>query len=207
MPYADILAEAHRAFPVSRTPGRTFAAKRERRSNLFGTSFTTCNALTAQKFFLFDHERKNERHPTMTTQKVELYSDIGGLRDLSTYSAGDIANLAPAHREVFTRLQTVQAKHSALIAERADTLKRVAECDRLTDDLIAARNLDYPPITAIEAARAVIEATRPKFRNAARDPQITPREPPPPLHHPVSVGGELAKHSLAIAAGESPADL
>lgn len=99
----------------------------------------------------------------MTSQSVELYSAIGGLRDLSAYTPDDLAKMPPLLCDAFKRLQAAQARVVAITAEHGETKKRIAECDRLTDDIIRQRNADYPPITAIEAARAVIEANRPKF--------------------------------------------
>jgi conjugal transfer/entry exclusion protein len=99
----------------------------------------------------------------MTSQKVETHSAMGGLRDLSAYTPEQVAALPPTQSEAFTRLQAAQARVIALTAEHGETKKRIAECERLTDDLTRQFHADYPPITAIEAQRAVIEATRPKF--------------------------------------------
>jgi hypothetical protein len=96
----------------------------------------------------------------MTSQSVETHSAMGGLRDLSQYSANDLAKMPPLLCEAFKRLQAAQARVIALTAEHGETKKRIAECDRLTDDLIRAQEQDFPKISAIEAQRAVIEATR-----------------------------------------------
>jgi hypothetical protein len=94
---------------------------------------------------------------------VELYSSHGGLRPLNELTAEDIASLSPEQRPLLATLQAAQARHAALKDEHAATVNEMAELDRRIDDLTAAKNIDYPPITPDEARQAVVNATRPQF--------------------------------------------
>jgi hypothetical protein len=94
---------------------------------------------------------------------LDLYSSHGGLRPLDELSASDIASLSAELRPLFDTLRAAQVRHAALKDEHAAIIIEMAELDRRIDDLTAARNADYPPITADEARVAVQNATRARF--------------------------------------------